>query len=261
MGTDIAHYGVDVSQVRLVKYLGLILAALSLNVVAAPCLPENFEGIEVVGVARDPDGTLLYCEWHKPQSETQTLVEYHDAEGKVFASKELLFGDDRSLPQVKQMDKRSGERFEVEKSEDSWNLYYQKHQQSRMEQTQVLQQEVDVIDAGFDHKIRASWNALTADEKLRINFAAPALQRVVPLRVTRRTDDKCAFMQSEWQCIWVEADNRLVRFFVDPLQLTYDDERRLRVFSGVVNIRDPAGDKQAAVIQYFYGEEKTSSTR
>lgn len=261
MGTYIAHAGMDLSQVRLVKCLGLIFAALSLKAVAAPCLPESFEGIEVAGVARDPDGALLYCEWHIPQSETRTLVEYRDAEGKVFASKELLFGNDRSLPQLKQMDKRSGERIEVEKSEGSWNLYYQKHQQSRMEKTQVLQQEVDVIDAGFDHKIRASWNTLTAGEKLRINFAAPALQRVVPLRVKRRASDKCAFMQPEWQCIWVEADNGLVRLFVDPLQLTYDGEQRLRVFSGVVNIRDLAGNKQAAVIQYFYDGEKTSSTR
>jgi hypothetical protein len=263
LGIVIACHGLDFSQVYIVKPIGWVklvvllgFAIFTLSAAAASCVPENFDGIEVVGVAHDLEGELLYCEWHKPLGESQMLVEYRTAEGQVFASKELVFDDDGALPQVIQIDKRSGEHIQVQKKEGSWDLNYQKNQQAKSEQTQVSLQQVDVIDAGFDHKVRASWDALMAGEKLRIRFAAPALQRVVPLRVMRKEDEGCALMQADWHCIWVEADNGLIRLFVDPLQLAYDGERRLRVFSGVVNIRDSAGNKQTAVIEYVYAGEK-----
>lgn len=238
--------------------LSLVCGAfLNAKALAVPCLPENFDGITVAGVARDASGGLLYCEWHKPANERQVSVEYRDTEGRVFASKQLLFDENFFLPQVNQTDRRSGEFIEVRSTDGVWFLDYRKNERASLEKTQVPQREVDVIDAGFDHKIRASWSPLMAGEKLRIGFAAPALQRVVALRVMLRKDEECPFMRPEWHCIWVEADNAVVRLFVEPLQLAYDGERRLRVFSGVVNIRDSAGNKQAATIEYVYaGEQK-----
>lgn len=230
----------------------------SLSVAAEPCLPDSFTEIEVAGAARDPDGKFLYCEWYIPDARSGRMrVEYRDAAGQLLVSKDLIYGDDRSVPQFTQIDHRSGEQIRVERMAGFWGLSYQEHRRARMQQTRVAQGEVDVIDAGFDHKIRACWTELMAGGRLRIGFAVPALQRVVSMRVARKADDQCPAMRQEWHCIWVEADNGLVRFFLAPLRLAYDDQRRLRIFNGVVNIRDGAGAKQVAVIEYFYGEEGT----
>lgn len=215
-----------------------------------------------VGSARDVDGRLLYCEFHRGEvSAKENSVIYRAPDGEIIAEKNISWDVSRTRPEFIQQDLRSGERIGVQQGA-RWLLDYRENKNSPVEQVNLSLDEIDVVDAGFDQKVRDHWDELMGGNRLRIVFAAPALQRAVPLRVTRRDVEFCphAAASDGWRCLWVEADNALVRLFVDPLRLTYDGQRRLRVFDGVVNIRDGQGKKQKAVILYRYAGEWQSTS-
>lgn len=220
------------------------------------CWSGDLSEFWTVGSARDAAGNLLYCEFHREGAGgKENSVIYRAPNGEVIAEKSVLWDSSRTQPEVVQQDFRTGERIQVERGEQ-WLLSYRENHRSAVEQVSLALQSIDVVDAGFDQKVRDHWDGLVDGDRLRVMFAAPALQRVVPLRVTRRDARYCAHTDAqEWLCFWVEADNALVRLFVDPLRLSYDEQRRLRVFAGVVNIRDGAGKKQSAVIRYRYADE------
>lgn len=221
-----------------------------------PCLSDDLSPYWTVGVARGAQGQVLYCEFHwKSEDGTQGRVIYKNPQGKTIVEKDLIWRADAARPHVKQFDLRSGELIEVQGG-DSWLLRYQKKHAAPSEEVRLSDNQVGVVDAGFDHKIRQHWDALLRGEKRVVNFAAPALQRSVALRILREDASRCAHAgDSDNHCFWVEANNGLVRMFVDPLRLSYDAERRLRVYEGVVNVRDDAGKKQTATIVYQYPGE------
>lgn len=97
-----------------------------------------------------------------------------------------------------------------------------------------------------------NWSALIDEQTISLNFASTVFQRALNLRITKRPQDQCPSVGAQLTCFWVEADNALVRLFVDPLQLMYNDDKQLVLFRGVVNIQNDAGKKQSAQIRYFY---------
>ena len=209
-----------------------------------------------VGSAQDAQGRLLYCEFHKGEfgAEKNSVI-YRAPTGEIIAEKNILWDSSRTQPDIEQKDMRTGERIQVTRG-DQWSLSYRENRDANAEQVNLALDEIDVVDAGFDQKVRDHWDDLIAGGRLRVMFAAPALQRSVPLRITRRDPRHCAHAHAEdWVCFLVEADNALVRLFVEPLRLSYDQQGRLGVFAGVVNIRDDTGKKQSAVIRYRYAEE------
>lgn len=215
-----------------------------------------------VGSAQNAAGQLLYCEFHKGErgGEKNTVI-YRLPTGDVIAEKSIIWDTSRTMPDIDQQDLRTGERIQAFRG-DSWTLSYRETRNSKLEQVNLALTDIDVVDAGFDQKVRNHWDDLVAGERLRVMFAAPALQRSVPLRITRRDPRHCAHASTQdWICFWAEADNALVRLFVDPLRLSYDQQRRLRVFSGVVNIRNEEGKKQSAIIHYRYAEDMNSEAK
>lgn len=210
-----------------------------------------------VGSAYDAQGKLLYCEFHEGKiGEKKNAVIYRAPAGEIIAEKNIIWDPSRTQPDIDQLDMRNGERIQVTRGAQ-WSLSYRENRDSKVEQVNLTLNEIDVVDAGFDQKVRGHWDDLVAGGRLRVMFAAPALQRSVPLRVTLRDARYCAHASEQnWLCFWVEADNALVRLFMEPLRLSYDQQRRLRVFVGVVNIRDGEGKKQSAIIRYRYAEER-----
>lgn len=220
------------------------------------CWSGESSGFWSVGGAYDAQGKLLYCEFHEGEiGDEKNAVIYRAPTGEIIAEKNIIWDPSRTQPDIDQLDVRTGERIQVTRGAQ-WSLSYRENRDSKVEQVNLALNEIDVVDAGFDQKVRDHWDDLVAGGRLRVMFAAPALQRSVPLRITLRDARYCAHAgEQDRFCFWVEADNALVRLFVEPLRLSYDQQRRLRVFAGVVNIRDGEGKKQSAIIRYRYGEE------
>ena len=208
----------------------------------------------VLGVAQSlKNDRLMYCEWLVPDalSERSLLVYYTGSGGEVFAEKHLNFTQ-LEKPEFVQRDFRSGERREISKSAEGWQLIYQEDSDSKVKVTQQRDQDIDVIDAGFDNVIRANWNKLSQTETVEFDFASEVLQRTIELRVLEKSLKKCNAQEKEWRCFFVESSNPFLRMFTGELTLLYDEKKRLRRFEGAVNIRDAKQKKQKARINYFY---------
>lgn len=242
-----------------------LLGAASLSwaaIMSGPCAPGAGDESppQIVGVAKSPEtGALLYCEWHgSPDAAGNALVRYVSGSGEVFAEKQIAYKTGLTTPEIEQLDKRSGEWHRIERVSEAngepsgWRLSYRQTSNSALQQTRVPDREVDVIDAGFDHRVRAEWSRLMAGERVAVQFASTVYQRSLPLRMVKRSARDCDLNEEHHSCFWVEPNNFLVRLFVDQLRLSYDPERRLRRFEGVVNIQNAEGKKQSAVIDYAY---------
>ena len=61
-------------------------------------------------------------------------------------------------------------------------------------------------------------------------------------------------------CLTVTLDAWLLSMLVAPIELVYDDEKRLTQYSGISNIRDAEGRSQNVRIEYRYPEDLDGST-
>lgn len=103
-----------------------------------------------------------------------------------------------------------------------------------------------VIDAGFDHFIRAHWERLTGGNSARFRFLGPTRgEHYGFVAEPANTGDFEA--RHEFR---IRPDGLVTRFLVDPIYLGYDDEGFLTDFSGLTNIRKNRDRNFTAHIRY-----------
>ncbi|GGY75456.1 hypothetical protein GCM10011613_21210 [Cellvibrio zantedeschiae] len=220
--------------------------------VTQQCKPS--ESSIVVGIATSQSGQFLYCEQMERLSEHQLLVNY-SYNFKIFAEKKIDYGENPATPAVEQRDFRSGELRKANINQQILNLQYQANTHKKIERADIPLEQVDVIDAGFDYFIRQHWDELQAGKVLSVNFASMPHLKVLPLRIRKQAPAKCAEKAapaSESNCYWVEVDNAVLRLVLGNIKLTYDQQRRLTTFKGVVNLEDNNESTQTANISYYY---------
>lgn len=188
-----------------------------------------FASTGVIGEARDVgDGGFLYSEHHScSQDGAQCTVDYKDGSGEVFARKAVDYVNGMHSPTLVLEDFRSEQ---VRRLDGDYG-------------------EGVVVDAGFDHYVRYRWEELAAGEEIKFPFLI--VGRDKPLAMSARLDEdrQC---DSEQLCLVVTLDMWLIALLVDPIQLVYDDQRRLTQFRGVSNIPTDEGKPQSVEINYRY---------
>ena len=155
--------------------LELALIALSWTAaVNAECKPTISADVSIIGVASNPDdGKTLYCEWHTYQdTEGVKTVYYADTKGKVFARKKLDLSQDASRPSYEQVDERFGEFHKVSRNENTFVFQYQEDENADLQRVEISSKKVDVIDAGFDQKMRDLWLDISKKESQKIDFGS-----------------------------------------------------------------------------------------
>lgn len=214
------------------------------------CMP--LEDTILLGIAKNTAGELLYCELvSQPQPKSLKISYIKDT--KVLAEKTLQYTDNAKKPSVTQKDFRFGELRQADIAEQEIKLQYQANKQKKINSITLPISQVDVIDAGFDSYIREEWSQLQAGKTLSVNFASIPHLKTLPLRVSKQASEKCVHQESEIIfCYLVEIDNALLRLMLGKIKLTYDEQRRLRSFNGVVNILDDKQSTQSATIHYYY---------
>jgi hypothetical protein len=230
----------------------LIVAAIWPVVVTKHCEPKTDAAI--VGIARNGSGEVIYCEIANKIDSSSLKITYM-ASGKVFAEKTLSFSANPFLPSVIQKDFRAGEFRQAVVSNQDIKLSYQPNSRKKIEESVIPLQNVDIVDAGFDKFIRAHWDDLQTGKTFAVNFASIAHLKTLPLRVHAQPIEKCLIKQDDVSistCFFVEIDSSLFRIILGNIKLTYDQQRRLYEFNGVVNIEDGKQNNQNAIIRYFY---------
>lgn len=233
----------------------LLTAAIWPVDVTKDCEP-NADSI-MVGVAKNEEGKLIYCELVSQLSEQSIKVSYL-TKGKVFAEKILHFSTGPLTPSVIQKDFRVGEVRQADVSEKNVSLHYQASTHKKTNTAVIPLQKIDILDAGFDNFIRGNWEQLQAGKTLSVNFASMLHLKTLPLRISIQPLDKCLSKPDEnatLKCFIIEVDNSLLRMLLGNIKITYDKQRRLHEFNGVVNIQDDNQGDQKAIIRYFYSSD------
>ncbi len=214
--------------------------------------PKN---VAIVGLARDIESdNVLYCEFHYLDwSAESAKVQYVDAQGDVFATKKVDYTHGLERPAIDQFDSRWNEKRIVDIAEKKFTLKFQKSDKSGLKRKAYAVDQVDIIDAGFDHFVRANWDDLQRSSAT-VRFASVPHLKVLKLRVSSQPMKNCPKVggSDNFYCFWVDIGNPFVRFFTGRLRLVYSQDRMLQVFEGVVNINRAVGQSQKARIQYEY---------
>jgi hypothetical protein len=233
----------------------LLTAAIWPSAVTEYCSP--LDKTLMVGVAKSTNGDFLYCELVDKTSQYELRIDYVK-DKKVFASKELKYTTDTTMPAVLQKDFRFGEIRQAEIAEEKITLYYQASSDKRNSSASIARKDVDVIDAGFDNYVRNHWEELQSGKTLAINFASMAHLKALPLRISSQPLEKCDKKLSATTityCFYVEIDNVFLRMLLGNIKLIYDHQRRLEEFNGVVNILSEKKSDQVANIHYYYRQD------
>lgn len=216
---------------------------------ALPCLlailPAHATLLAVDGDARSPDRSrLLYRESHLIRKEgdrpVERLVLYRCPDGRAFARKRIDYRRSTLAPDFELIDAR-GHREGLRRQGDRILVW------SGDDAPRALPPPGGplVADAGFDEYLRRHWTAATSGKPQVIAFAVPSYGRSLSFKVrgqpARDAGDPHRFE--------LRLDGLLGRL-APPIRVEYDDQRRLRRFVGLTNIRDARGDQLEAEIVF-----------
>lgn len=242
----------------------LLAVAVATSACAAPEAVERQATVvgqaRSVGASESDPAALRYCEYFLVDDAGKVRVLYYDPRGQKIAEKHLSSPVanspeapvEEARPSVLQEDFRLGEIREITRVGNSWRMRYRKNLQDKVREVTVPDAKVDVIDAGFDPFVRRHWELLVSGGNVEFNFASPLHGQVIRLRA-RVVACGARVAAAGHLCLTVEPANALLRWLAGDLFLAYSsDNRRLRYFSGVVNLQDTSGTVQKLSIRYSY---------
>lgn len=224
------------------EWLFRLAAVFALAGSTALLAEERIEGVAL----RLPARTEAYREHHAigPHSHT---IEYRAPDGSLIADKQLDYRESDSAPAFLQRDLRRGTRIGA-RWEDGRYLLQRNDEERGVDTSGLL-----VASSGFDRFVRSRWDTLALGEPVDFDFALPARLQTVGLRIAARPARAGEDAALHW--FRIAPTHPLLRAIVDPIELAYDDARRLRVYSGVSNLVDADGGSLDVEISYRYADE------
>jgi hypothetical protein len=216
----------------------LLCACLGSSAVqAASSAPELIEGVAL----RLPERIEAYRELHRitPLSHS---ISYRAPDGTPIARKWLDYACSDAAPAFEQEDLRSGKRLGGSWSEGRYRLAY--GDRSKL----VRASEELVASSGFDRFVRQHWQALQQGDKVELDFALPARLQTFRLAIARMPADSAPDRQLLW--LRIVPAQALLRMFVAPIELAYDEAQQLKVYRGLSNLSDANGKGMDVEIHY-----------
>ena len=205
---------------------------------------------------------LLYVETHRidlDQNEEykRALVTYQAPEGDLIASKQLDYQPYVLRPQLAFEDKRDPYQIRVLNTPRELAVRA-REQGTELNETLTLDEdELVIVDAGFDRMVRRYWERLVAGETIEFEFLALSRASLVSFKVYQTS------IGEEHLDLAIAPTNWLIQLLMDPIELHYDlNSRRLMEYRGVTNIRawesgQLSEDNYHARIRYEYLDKTT----
>jgi hypothetical protein len=223
------------------RYHWLLLLSLT-------ALPARAAIVSMEGDARDPDNErLLYREAHLIRRDgdrpVERLVLYRCPNGVAFARKRVDYRQSALAPAFELEDVR-GYR-EGLRREGGRTLVWSGGDAAKALGTTKTPL---VADAGFDEFLRERWPQLISGRPQPLSFAVPAFGRSLPFKV--RSSGAHGQDGDRVHRFELRLDG-LLGVVAPGIRVEYDeDDRRLRRFTGVTNIRDARGEQIEARIDF-----------
>jgi hypothetical protein len=237
------------------------VAASRVNVAAEDQAPQA----DIVGQAYSlTSPVLLYQELHYfSEDGRQHRVKYYSASGELLAEKDIDYSRSLLTPAFTQNNFNTGEMMSIDWHDNALSITH-RQAASQPPDTKLIEPRYPlVIDAGFDHFVRQHWQTLVQGEVHQFHFPVAARLGLIKLRL-KQFD--CREKQEDFYCFRIEPNNALLRWLLDPIELTYSispiytqgDQGqakqvvRLQRFRGLANLSDSSGSGMNVDIRYRY---------
>lgn|GEM_PF-3129298 len=255
---------------KLVHRLPLFLFSILLGLCIGVARAEQFAQGRAIGI---DSGELLYTEQHR-WDEKHHAVKYLLPDGSELADTEVDFSHSLTSPAFTQTYAATQGNPETQISPETQthsqtqNRPETKHSEgARWDGTTLIlfngrrERAVDfnqplVINAGFFHFVRAHWDELNEGKIVGFNFALPDRMTTVALRVRSVSAEDSGIDNgaTDWRYFRVEAASRVLRWVVAPLNVAFNEQRRLMVFRGAANVKLKNGSTPQVSIRFYYSE-------
>lgn len=210
---------------------------------------------EFQGTAEAIDGgRVLYQEQHRmdgvctdgifqPRDHT---VQYRTADsGAIFARKQLSYGLSPLRPEVDFSQPDFDEQLQISYPEpDQLNILWQPPSGNPQPFSVRFDPNL-VVDAGFDHFVRANWQVVSKGESLKFRFLAPTRGDHYGFVLEPAPDQLNADI-----VVQIRPTSLVLRMLVDPIVLGYNRKGALTHYQGLTNIRRNTDSNHTADIRY-----------
>jgi len=207
------------------------------------------------GIASNTDGVQLYQEEHRVtgscveghwRPEQQNVDYLRQDSPSPFAAKALTYKDSPLRPEVDFKQPDFSEHLLVRHDGDEtlkveWTMSDQPSKRWRVPFEDQL-----VVDAGFDHFVRANWQALTDGNAVGFSVLAPTRGESYDF-VAEPAPDKLAGADHSFR---IRPAGMFLRVLVDPIRLGYRDDGVLTHYAGLGNIRRNQDENHVVSIRY-----------
>jgi hypothetical protein len=223
-------------------------------------MDKGKDTFEFIGKAYDKDsGKLLYSEQHRiflneAGHYQRAEVTYRDQDNLEFAKKHLSYDKWATVPSTLYQELSGPFYYEVLPNDESIKLNYQDEEQQTSDVLALNGEELFVVDAGFDRLVSEHWDFLLTSEPLVFSFLAVTRSQFYDFRLVMEGLEE----DGQRVVFKLEPDNRLLRWLLEPMYLTYQlNTQRLVRFEGLTNVRkrmngQATDENYTAVIQYDY---------
>lgn len=229
------------------------LAACSLLMISAPLPAAMFE-FDGTASALD-SGEELYIEQHRVEGrctgdrfvpETHRVEYRRSAAEQPFADKVLEYNHSPSRPTVDFRQPEFSERLEITYPADGeLEIVWQKPS-GETEPSGLRFGKTLVVDAGFDHFVRANWAAVSQGDSVEFDFLAPTRGEAYGFVVEPGPEDQ---LDADI-VVQIRPTSLFLRVLVDPIVLGYNSKGALTHYRGLTNIRKDIDSNYTAEIRY-----------
>jgi hypothetical protein len=229
------------------------LLTLSLLAAALPALADE-QVLRFYGYAYDlKSGKYLYTEVHEQHVQGDRWIggtmTYFDPQGHQIGRKTLDFSKDSCIPTYHLTLNGSGYEEGISSVGDKIDMF-KRHAAGEAEEHASLDKTTAMAaDSGFHIYIRSHFAELMAGQTVAFKLIVPGNLDAFKFRIRRIGDTQFEGLSAIR--LLVEPDS-LLRFLVDPLELTYEPkERKLLEYRGISNVHDASGKAYTARIAFY----------
>lgn len=232
--------------VLLIVTIGLIVSSLE----------AGAEIVRRIGYAyEEGQEVLLYTEEHQEWKEGDTIarsvVTYRDAEGNLIATKELDFSGDPLNPDFRLSSTFNGHLEGAKQAADRCLVFFRRSREHEYEEKVIDLPGHAIIDGGFDRFIENNWEELLAGEVFERPFLVPSFHRFIDFRIYLEAENGNEVVFA------MEPASVFLRIVGEKIKVTYDrDNESLRLYEGISNVRDAAGENYEVRVEFPKSREK-----
>ena len=179
---------------------------------------------------------LVYRENHTVELDAQgqylrSNVEYVAPDGSLIAQKSLDYSQDQLAPELVFMDKRNDQLIALSRENNKLILEKTENNVLTRETIDLDQDQIIVVDAGFDRLIVDRWDALLSNETVRFSILALTRGELISFKLETQS------IESNILTLSLKPSNWLIALLVDTLYLKYDiKKQQLMEYQGLTNI-------------------------